>query len=182
MPLPAPLTFGGLEHMNQIVKDGNDALAFKHIDGTDRLEDIRQLFLEYSESLNIDLAFQDFETELNTLPGKYGPPDGALIIALMNDKPAGCIALRRLSDQTCEMKRLYVRKAYQGLGIGNQLIRMLIDDAVGRNYRYMRLDTLPTMKKAQDLYKSFGFYDIEPYVYNPVQGTRFMELELKKQP
>ena len=139
----------------------------------------RQLFLEYAQSLPVDLAFQGFETEYQSLPGKYAPPDGALLLALIDGKAAGCVALRRISDQICEMKRLYVRDDYKGLGIGKKLIRLIIEQASKRNYRYMRLDTLPTMKKAQDLYASMGFYDIEPYVYNPIQGTRFMELKIK---
>lgn len=168
--------------MNNITNNGVSALEFKHIIGSERIQDIRELFLEYAESLHTDLCFQDFETELQTLPGKYIPPEGALIIALVDDKPVGCIALRKLSADICEMKRLYVRNDFQGLGIGKNLIRMIIEEAKERNYAYMRLDTLPTMGKAQDLYKSFGFYDIEPYVYNPIQGTRYMELKLKKQP
>lgn len=144
------------------------------------IEEIRKLFLEYARSLEIDLDFQDFETELNTLPGKYQPPDGALILALVEGREAGCIALRKISKDICEMKRLYVRDEYRGLGLGKTLVGMIIDEAVNKNYQYMRLDTLPTMKSAQSLYLSFGFYDIEPYVYNPIQGTRFMELKLKK--
>jgi len=144
------------------------------------IEEIRKLFLEYARSLEIDLDFQDFETELNTLPGKYQPPDGALILALVEGREAGCIALRKISKDICEMKRLYVRDEYRGLGLGKKLVGMIIDEAMNNNYQYMRLDTLPTMKSAQSLYLSFGFYDIEPYVYNPIQGTRFMELKLKK--
>jgi len=144
------------------------------------IEEIRKLFLEYARSLEIDLDFQDFETELNTLPGKYQPPDGALILALVEGREAGCIALRKISKDICEMKRLYVRDEYRGLGLGKKLVGIILDEAMNNNYQYMRLDTLPTMKSAQSLYLSFGFYDIEPYVYNPIQGTRFMELKLKK--
>ena len=153
---------------------------FLHVTEGEMIEEIRKLFLEYARSLEIDLDFQDFETELNTLPGKYQPPDGALILALVEGKEAGCIALRKISKDICEMKRLYVRDEYRGLGLGKKLVGMIIDEAVNKNYQYMRLDTLPTMKSAQSLYLSFGFYDIEPYVYNPIQGTRFMELKLKK--
>ncbi len=153
---------------------------FLHVTEGEMIEVIRKLFLEYARSLEIDLDFQDFETELNTLPGKYQPPDGALILALVEGKEAGCIALRKISKDICEMKRLYIREEYRGLGLGKKLVGMIIDEAVNKNYQYMRLDTLPTMKSAQSLYLSFGFYDIEPYVYNPIQGTRFMELKLKK--
>ena len=153
---------------------------FLHVTEGEMIEVIRKLFLEYARSLEIDLDFQDFETELNTLPGKYQPPDGALILALVEGREAGCIALRKISKDICEMKRLYVRDEYRGLGLGKKLVGMIIDEAVNKNYQYMRLDTLPTMKSAQSLYLSFGFYDIEPYVYNPIQGTRFMELKLRK--
>ena len=153
---------------------------FLHVTEGEMIEVIRKLFLEYARSLEIDLDFQDFETELNTLPGKYQPPDGALILALVEGREAGCIALRKISKDICEMKRLYIREKYRGLGLGKKLVGMIIDEAVNKNYQYMMLDTLPTMKSAQSLYLSFGFYDIEPYVYNPIQGTRFMELKLKK--
>ena len=144
------------------------------------IEEIKQLFIEYSQSLGVDLDFQNFETELNTLPGKYVPPAGALILALVDGRAAGCIALRKVDENICEMKRLYVRDDYRGLGIGNKLISMIIEEAGKLNYSYMRLDTLPTMKKAQELYRSYGFYDIEPYVYNPIIGTKFLELNLKE--
>lgn len=143
-----------------------------------KLEDVRQLFIEYAKSLNVNLAFQHFEEELNGLPGKYSPPEGALILVAVNGNPAGCVALRKISDEFCEMKRLYVRDSYRGLSIGRQLINVVIQEARKMNYRYIRLDTLPTMKKAQDIYTSLGFYDIEPYVYNPIAGTRFMECKL----
>ena len=153
---------------------------FLHVTEGEMIEVIRKLFLEYARSLEIDLDFQDFETELKTLPGKYQPPDGALILALVEGKEAGCIALRKISKDICEMKRLYIREKYRGLGLGKKLVGMIIDEAVNKNYQYMRLDTLPTMKSAQSLYLSFGFYDIESYVYNPIQGTRFMELKLRE--
>ncbi|MEA4849707.1 MAG: GNAT family N-acetyltransferase [Clostridiaceae bacterium] len=153
---------------------------FLHVKDGDRLEEVRQLFIEYSRSLNVDLCFQDFETELKTLPGKYEAPDGALILALVDGNTAGCIALRRISDDICEMKRLYVRDEYRRLGLGKKLVGIIIDEAAKRNYAYMRLDTLPTMKSAQSLYISLGFYDIEPYVYNPIEGTRFMELKINR--
>ena len=153
-------------------------LDFKYVVGEVMLEEIKQLFMEYAQSLDIDLAFQDFGTELKTLPGKYGPPDGALILASVDGKGAGCVALRRISEDICEMKRLYVRNTYRGLGIGKALISMLVDEAKKSDYRYIRLDTLAAMKEAQNLYISFGFYDIEPYIYNPIEGARFMELKL----
>lgn len=154
-------------------------IAFKRITGQEMLEEIRQLFMEYARSLQVDLSFQHFEEELNSLPGKYAPPDGVLLIALVDGMNAGCIALRKISDSVCEMKRLYVRDAFRGLGIGKKLAVRVIEEAAKLNYQYMRLDTLPTMTAAQNLYRSLGFYDIEPYVYNPVPGTKYMELKIK---
>jgi len=136
--------------------------------------------LEYAQSLNVDLCFQNFEEELNSLPGKYGPPDGVLILALIDDKAAVCVALRKISEDIREMKRLYVRDSYRGFGIGRKLVNTIIENAIKLNYKYMRLDTLPTMKEAQSLYTSMGFYDIEPYVYNPIEGARYMELRLRE--
>lgn len=154
-------------------------IEFKRICEQEMIEEVRQLFLEYALSLKIDLDFQGFEAEYKTLPGKYAPPGGALILALVDGKAAGCVALRKISEGICEMKRLYVRDNYRGLGIGKKLITMIIKEARRLNYHYIRLDTLPTMDKAQDLYISLGFYDIAPYVFNPIKGTKFLELKLK---
>lgn len=165
--------------MKSIVDDKEYTIEFRHITGQDMLEEVRELFLEYAQSLTIDLSFQNFEEELKSLPGKYGPPDGLLVLALVDDKAVGCVALRKISETICEMKRLYVRKKFRGLGIGRRLINIVIENALKMDYQYIRLDTLPTMKKAQSLYTSLGFYDIDPYVYNPIEGTRYMELKLK---
>jgi len=154
-------------------------VEFQYIKDEERLADIKELFLEYAEELVIDLDFQDFKEELEKLPGKYGPPDGLLILALIDDKAVGCIALRKISVDVCEMKRLYVKPKYRGHGIGRRLVEILIKEAKELNYDYMRLDTIPSLKKAQNLYESIGFYDIDPYVYNPTEGARFMELELE---
>lgn len=142
------------------------------------LEEIRKLFVEYADSLGFDLDFQGFQSEMQSLPGKYAPPDGALVLALLNEKTAGCVALRRLSEDTSEMKRLYVRDAYRGYGIGRRLAIMIIEEARNLGYSRMRLDTLSSLKEAQQLYESLGFYDIEPYIFNPLPGARFMELRL----
>lgn len=160
-------------------KNNEYHIEFKIIIEEYMLSEIKQLFLEYVNSLEINLDFQNFEAELKALPGKYGLPDGVLILALVDGNAAGCAALRSISQDTCEMKRLYVRNNYRGLGIGRSLINIIIQEALKLNYLYIRLDTLPTMKEAQDLYTSLGFYDIEPYVYNPIKGTRFMELKIK---
>jgi ribosomal protein S18 acetylase RimI-like enzyme len=139
---------------------------------------VRDLFVEYAASVGVDLCFQGFDKELEGLPGGYSPPGGALILAEARGELAGCIALRRIDDGTCEMKRLYVRDRYRGLGIGAALVKMVLAEASRIGYRRMRLDTLPSMQTAIRLYRSFGFHEVGPYVYNPVKGALFMEIVL----
>lgn len=127
----------------------------------------------------MDLCFQGFEEELRTLPGRYAKPDGRLFIASVNGQPAGCIAMRKLADGVCEMKRLYLRAAARGLGLGNRLIEKLIDEARAQGYEKMRLDTHPPkMGKAVSIYESHGFRPIPPYYHNPHEGVLFMELQI----
>lgn len=164
--------------MNDAPDRSERRVELRQVTSKGSLDEVRQLFSEYARSLETDLAFQNFETERRTLPGKYAPPGGVLLAACVEGRAAGCIALRKLSDTVCEMKRLYVRDAYRGMGIGRQLIAALIKEAVRLHYHSIRLDTLPTMQTAQALYWSFGFHEIEPYVYNPVPGTKFMELDV----
>ena len=142
------------------------------------IEHARTLFQEYQTGLGISLCFQNFDHELKNLPGDYAPPDGRLLLALDNDQIAGCIAMRKLGDGVCEMKRLFVRPAYRGTGLGRVLASSLIDEARKLGYTHMRLDTLPgRMDKAIALYRSIGFVEIEPY-YTSVEGAKFMELDL----
>jgi ribosomal protein S18 acetylase RimI-like enzyme len=141
---------------------------------------VRELFEEYGKSLGIDLSFQGFDEELATLPGKYAPPHGTVIVARSEGMPCGCVALRRIDERTCEMKRLYVRPGCRGSRIGAELVTRIIDAALAKGYRAMRLDTLPSMKSAVSLYRSFGFQEIEPYIYNPLPGALFMEKQLQQ--
>ena len=135
--------------------------------------------MEYAESLGFSLCFQNFDQELKGLPGAYAPPDGRLLLAVENDQLAGCIALRKLGDKVCEMKRLFVRPACRATGLGRFLAESIIDEARRLGYTHMRLDTVPgKMDKAIALYQSIGFVEIEPYCQNPVEGAKFMELKL----
>ena len=145
----------------------------------DHIAQARTLFEEYAASLGFSLCFQNFDQELKTLPGKYASPDGRLLLATENDELAGCIALRKLEPGVCEMKRLLVRPAFRSHGLGRVLVEKIIDEARMLGYTHMRLDTLPgLMDKAIALYRSFGFSEIGPYCENPVEGAKFMELEL----
>jgi putative acetyltransferase len=139
---------------------------------------IKMLFEEYANSLDFDLAFQDFQEELTTLPGEYAPPKGSLLLAKHENKVDGCVALRELSDGVCEMKRLYVKPQFRGLGVGKSLAEAVIEEARKIGYNRMRLDTAPSMKAARMLYASLGFKQISPYRYNPLEGAVFMELML----
>ncbi len=146
--------------------------------GLPDVPEMRELFSEYGRSLGIDLSFQDFDRELETLPGKYAAPEGAVILARLGSTACGCVALRRIEEGSCEMKRLYVRPDARGLGIGAELVRRIIEVGRERGYRLMRLDTLPTMKSAIALYSSFGFRTIPAYTYNPIHGAVYMEKDL----
>jgi len=139
---------------------------------------VRDLFAEYARSLDIDLCFQGFAQELAGLPGLYAPPRGKLLLALEAGAPAGCVALRPLSDSICEMKRLFVRPAFRRKGLGRALALEAIQAGRSLGYAQMRLDTLTSLRKAIALYESLGFQRIEPYYESPSDRIVFMELRL----
>ncbi len=143
------------------------------------IEVVAKLFREYESWLGLDLCFQGFEEELAGLPGKYSAPDGRLYLAIVDGEPAGCIALRKLEEGICEMKRLYLNERARGQGIGRKLIEKVIADAREIGYKKMRLDTYPAkMGKAVSLYQVYGFTEIDAYYPNPHADTLFMELSL----
>lgn len=146
------------------------------------MERVREIFREYAASLGIDLDFQDFEQELASLPGDYVEPRGALLLALVDGEVAGCCALRPLdaSDypNASEMKRLYVRKAFRGFGLGRQLAEATIDAARQAGYACVLLDTLDDMEAARALYEELGFEEIPPYYHNPIAGAHYLKADL----
>ena len=138
----------------------------------------RTLFREYEQGLGVDLCFQGFEQELAALPGDYAPPRGRLLLARDGERLAGCVALRPLDAEACEMKRLFARPEFRGRGVGRALVARVIDEARAIGYHRMRLDTLPRMDTAIALYRATGFRDIAPYRANPIEGALFLELAL----
>lgn len=145
----------------------------------EQIDQARALFNEYAAGMGIDLCFQNFSDEVNGLPGAYAAPSGRLLLVVAEETPAGCIALRKLADDICEMKRLYVKPEFRGHGVGRILTETIIALARQLGYHRMRLDTLPgIMDPAIAMYRAFGFVEIEPYYHNPVEGALFMELEL----
>lgn len=154
------------------------AFVFRQAASSADVDLARTLFEEYQSGLGISLCFQNFDAELASLPGAYLPPSGALLVAFVDGEPAGCVALRWLEDGVCELKRLWVRPAFRGTGLGRCLVESVLGEARKAGYRAVRLDTLPSMRAAQALYESLGFVDIPPYNDHPIEGTRFMEVPL----
>ncbi|WP_395139312.1 GNAT family N-acetyltransferase [Schlegelella aquatica] len=152
-------------------------------DTPELLHTTRALFVEYADSLGIDLSFQQFEAELASLPGEYAPPAGHLLLALLDGEPAGCGGFRPIADvdyaNACEMKRLYVRKPFRRFGLGRALAQALLDEARRCGYSVMLLDTLDEMEAARSLYASLGFEEVPPYYYNPLPGAHYLKAELE---
>ncbi|TWI06009.1 acetyltransferase (GNAT) family protein [Luteimonas cucumeris] len=156
----------------------SDSIVLTPADSREQVAIARELFHEYSDAIGVNLEYQGFAAELEALPSPYVPPHGTLLIAQINGDTAGCVALRRLDHQTGELKRLYVRPAFRGWGLGEHLIEATIRAAHAAGYTALRLDTLPSMTTAQGLYRKLGFSEIPAYNNTHLPGTRFYELAL----
>jgi len=142
------------------------------------IDKVKLLFKEYTDFLGIDLGFQNYDEEFRNLPGDYGPPSGRLYIAEYDGQLAGCIAMHPYGDAGCEMKRLYVRPEFRGKGIASALIGKIVSDAGDLGYQSIVLDTLPFLHDSIALYRKLGFYEIEPYRFNPVEGSLYFRLDI----
>ena len=150
-------------------------LRINFADSQNDYDSARLLFLEYAETLGFSLCFQGFDEELEKLPGKYSLPNGCLLLAWDELNCVGCVGLRPLSDTVCEMKRLYIKPAYRGTGLGRLLAEKILKFAIKSNYTKIMLDTLSSMESAQGLYRSLGFAEIAPYYHNPHPKVVFFE-------
>lgn len=154
-------------------------LTFAQAESPAQIGQARELFLEYAQSLGFSLCFQNFDKELAELPGDYTPPEGRLLLAEYDGQIAGCIALHKIEPTICEMKRLYLRPRFRGMGLGRALADRIIAEARQIGYRRMRLDTVePVMRDAVAMYRRIGFLEIAPYCANPIAGALYMELQL----
>jgi len=153
-------------------------LHIKQVEKTDDIQTAQTLFDEYVTALNIDLTFQNYDNERRHIADIYMPPAGALYLAEKNSEYAGCVGLRQFDGQRCEMKRLYVRPEFRGLGIGTALCKRIIEEGRHMGYAEMLLDTLASMHKALALYRSLGFKQIAPYYHNPLPDAQYLALRL----
>ncbi len=149
-----------------------------HTQTAEHLLAVRGLFMEYANELGFDLGFQQFDEEIEQLPGRYAPPQGRLLLLSENGEGVGCVAMRMLADGACEMKRLYLRPHFRGRGIGRSLAQAIIHEARNLGYRTMRLDTLARLLEAMALYRSLGFTEIAAYTHNPIPDAVYLELNL----
>ena len=160
------------------MRSDQDSLLLAPVKTMAEIDRVRCLFEEYAASLGFHLDFQHFSDELGSLPGAYAAPRGVILLATVAGQPAGCVALRPLSDKICEMKRLYTRPVFRKRGIGRALAEAVVSWGRSSGYQKMRLDTVASMKAARALYSSIGFEQIDAYCYNPLEGATYMELDL----
>jgi len=169
------------DHVRSASSANSAAKGFdlRQAESLEEIASIRELFLEYANSLGFSLCFQSFDQELASLPGDYAQPQGRLLLATQEGVAAGCVALHPLSDRICEMKRLYVRPQFRGQGLGKLLAQQIIAEARATGYKQLRLDTVePMMREAVVMYRKMGFREIAPYRRNPIAGALYMELTL----
>lgn len=161
--------------------DVHDRIALQIVDGesAERLRDVRELFAEYWSSFGFTPCFQQFDRELAGLPGAYSRPGGRLAVAIVDGTAAGCIALRRIDREACEMKRLYVRPAFRGTGLGSALVRRLVAEARSIGYAILFADTMPVMTRALEMYRRMGFEEIAPYAEDATPGAVYLRLRLR---
>jgi len=158
----------------------NPGLQALQVESPEQIAAIRELFLEYAQSLGFSLCFQSFDQELAELPGDYAAPEGRLLLATCEGQSAGCVALHKLDHEICEMKRLYVRPEFRGKGLGKILAERIIGEAHQIGYKQLRLDTVePLMRTAVKMYRTLGFREIAPYRTNPIEGALYMEISLE---
>jgi putative acetyltransferase len=155
-----------------------NSATIRHAESADDIDVVKDLFLEYAAEIGVDLCFQGFAEELASLPGEYAPPAGTLLLALAGESVVGCVGLRDLSRDICEMKRFFVRRKFRGSGVGRRLARAAIREAAAMGYAAIYLDTLADMQAARRLYQSLGFKQIAPYYENPIPGTIYLALEM----
>lgn len=171
-----------MSHRAQSVAVKTPSIEFIVPNTPEELNTLRSMLREYAQALRIDLCFQGFEAELAELPGDYAAPRGALLMAAIDEEPAGCCALRPLDTvdypNACEMKRLYVRPAFRRHGVGRQLAEAILDCARVAGYACVLLDTLNDMESARALYQDLGFEEIEPYYHNPIEGAHYLKVNL----
>jgi putative acetyltransferase len=161
------------------VSNSPERLEIKQAESSSQIEAIRELFVEYGQSLSFSLCFQSFDKELAGLPGDYAPPEGRLLLATQDGVSVGCVALHKLETGICEMKRLYVRPHFRGKGLGKILAERLIAEARQVGYKQLRLDTVESeMRTAVAMYRRLGFSEVKPYRANPIASALYMELEL----
>ncbi|AEF82545.1 GNAT family N-acetyltransferase [Leadbettera azotonutricia] len=151
-----------------------DNIEYKKLENNE-ITQTKDLIMEYIKWLNMDLCFQNIDDELNNFPQKYKEPDGTFIIAKDNNLVVGCVGLRKIKNEICEIKRLFVKDKYKGKNIGKKLVEIIIEEGQNKGYKKMRLDTLNIMETAVAIYKKYGFYEIEPYTYNPEKGVIYLE-------
>lgn len=164
-----------------VAYSAGQSVALRQAESAEDVAQVKELFLEYAQSLGFSLCFQNFDKELAELPGEYAPPSGRLLLAEVDTELAGCVAMHKLEQQICEMKRLYLRPKFRGKGLGRVLAEAMIAEARKVGYDRMRLDTVePVMRDAVGMYRKLDFREIAAYRENPMPGTLYMELSLRR--